>query len=274
MVFYAVLQNNRKDYANGVNIFLLIFNMIFKKIFGGKAMNIKDIILIIDNHKGAEKNFLCTFEGFVRKHIPNICDSYWETAEVVSELEKTKQKNSFFEMYYSANKTMYAKYCSSTDELKLFLSGKLNDEAEFTFEESFCDKDCLDVLERIGINKSGVQSMDKYPHYEKLDKVFEQGEILHNFNGSDYRVMEKLSEKNLLLMDVSTGKFTVAIGVDYFARYPKGENIKSDLCEKSIEWEHGVYLGSTPSEIDFKAIKMEYGTEDMQLGEIQRKKCR
>lgn len=62
--------------------------------------------------------------------------------------------------------------------------------------------------------------------------------------------------------------------MDYFARYPKGENIKSDLCEKSIEWEHGVYLGSTPSEIDFKAIKMEYGTEDMQLGEIQRKKCR
>jgi hypothetical protein len=34
------------------------------------------------------------------------------------------------------------------------------------------------------------------------------------------------------------------------------------------------YILAVLSEIDFKAIKMEYGTEDMHLGEIQRKKCR
>ena len=46
--------------------------------------------------------------------------------------------------------------------------------------------------------------------YKKLDTVFKQGQVLRNFNGRDYRVMEKLSEKNLLLMDVVTGSFVVA----------------------------------------------------------------
>ena len=41
-------------------------------------------------------------------------------------------------------------------------------------------------------------------------------------NGHDYRVMEKLSEKNLLLMDTMTGSFVVAQGTDLFARHPRG----------------------------------------------------
>lgn len=234
-------------------------------------MKIKDIILVIDNHKGVERNFLCTFEGFVKNHITNACDNFYEVAEMVQELDATRGKlNEYCEMYVASNKTMYAKYCSSISELQIFLLGKLNNGTEFTFEESFCDKECLEAMERMGIQINGAQLGNKYPHYEKLDKTYEQGEVLHNFNGNDYRVMEKLSEKKLLLMDVTTGNFTVGIGVDYFARYPKGEDIKSDLCEKAIEWGHGVYLGSTPSEIDFQAIRKEYG-QDRQITESQDK---
>ena len=234
-------------------------------------MKIKDIILVIDNYKGIERNFLCTFEGFVKNHITNACDNFYEVAEMVKELDATRGKfNEYCEMYFASNKTMYAKYCSSISELQIFLLGKLNHETEVSFEERFCDKECLKTMERMGIHVSGAQLDDKYPHYEKLEKTFEQGEVLHNFNGCDYRVMEKLSENNLLLMDIVSGNFTVGIGVDYFARYPKGENIKSDLCEKAIEWVHGVYLGSTPSEIDFQAIRREYG-QDRQVMESQDK---
>lgn len=225
-------------------------------------MKITDIILVMDNHKGTERNFLCTFEGFVKNHLTDACDSYFEAAEMVQELDATRGKlNEYCEMYFASNRTMYAKYCSSVSELQLFLLGKLNDEVKHTFEESFCDRECLEAMERMGIDKNGAQSMDRPPHYEKLEKTFEQGEVLHNFNGCDYRVLEKLSDKNLLLMDVSTGNFTVGIGVDYFARYPKGEDMSSDLCEKAIEWGHGVYLGCTPSFIDFKIIRQEYGVE-------------
>jgi len=225
-------------------------------------MKITDIILVMDNHKGTERNFLCTFEGFVKNHLTNACDSYLEVAEMVQQLDATKDKfGEYCEIYFATNKTMYAKYCSSVNELQLFLLGKLNDGVKHSFEESFCDSECLDAMERMGIDKSGAQSMDRQPHYERLDKSFEQGEVLHNFNGSDYRVLEKLSARNLLLMDVGTGNFTIGIGVDYFARYPKDEDMSSELCEKAIEWGHGVYLGCTPSLIDFKIIRQEYGEE-------------
>lgn len=76
------------------------------------------------------------------------------------------------------------------------------------------------------------------------------------------QVILPVEHSNLLLMDVSQGNFIVGIDVGYYARYPKEENEKSELCEKAIEWQHGVYLGSTPSEIDFKSIRREYGKEE------------
>ena len=66
---------------------------------------------------------------------------------------------------------MYAKYCSSISELQIFLLGKLNHEKEVSFEERFCDKECLKTMERMGIHVSGAQLDDKYPHYEKLEKT-------------------------------------------------------------------------------------------------------
>ena len=40
-----------------------------------------------------------------------------------------------------------------------------------------------------------------------VDSHFEQGDILHNSMAQDYRVLEKLSARNLLLMDVKAGKY-------------------------------------------------------------------
>lgn len=223
-------------------------------------MKITDIILVIENHKGIEKNYLCTFKGFINNHIANTCDNCLEVAEMVKELDATRGKfNACCKMYFASYKTIYAKYCTSIVELQIFLLGKLNDGAKHTFEEGLCDKECLEVMERMGIDKNGIQAMNKYPHYEKLEKIFEIGEVLHNFNGSDYIVLEKLSDKNLLLMGVGTGNFVVGVGVDYLAKYPTGEDMNSELCERAIEWQHGVYIYNALSLIDFESIHKKYG---------------
>ena len=232
-------------------------------------MKIEDMVMVIYNQKGIEKNFLCSFEHFIKKYATDACDSYFEMAEVAAGLQETKQKdNSFFEMYYASNKTLYAKFCGSLNELRLFIAGKLNDGMTNVFEESFCDEESLDVLSRLGISTDRSMAVAKFPHYEKLESDLLQGEVYHNFNGNDYRLMERYSDRNMLLMDVNSGQFVVGVGVDYFARYPQGEDRHSSLCENGIEWGSGVYLGNTPSTINFSMLRREYG-KDKEISTIE-----
>lgn len=232
-------------------------------------MKIEDMVMVIYNQKGIEKNFLCSFEYFIKKYATDSCDSYFEMAEVAAGLQETKQKDSsFFEMYYASNKTIYAKFCGSLNELRLFIAGKLNDGMTNVFEESFCDEESLDILSRLGISTDRSMAVAKFPHYEKLESDLVQGEIYHNFNGNDYRLMERYSDRNMLLMDVNSGQFVVGVGVDYFARYPQGEDRHSSLCETGIEWGSGVYLGNTPSTINFSMLRREYG-KDKEISTIE-----
>lgn len=225
-------------------------------------MKIEEMVMVIYNQKGIEKNFLCSFEHFIKKYATDACDSYFEMAEVAAGLQETKQKDgSFFEMYYASNKTMYARFCGSLNELRLFIAGKLNDGMTNVFEEDFCDKECLDVLSRLGISTDRSMAIAKWPHYEKLESDLVQGEIYHNFNGSDYRLMERYSDRNMLFMDVNSGQFVVGVGVDYFVRYPQGEDRYSSLSETGIEWGSGLYLGNTPSTINFTMLRREYGKD-------------
>ena len=62
-------------------------------------------------------------------------------------------------------------------------------------------------------------------------------------------------------MDVNSGQFVVGVGVDYFVRYPQGEDRYSSLSETGIEWGSGVYLGNTPSTINFTMLRREYGKD-------------
>ena len=148
----------------------------------------------------------------------------------------------------------------------MFVAGKLNDGMTNVFEEDFCDKECLDVLYRLGISTDRSMAIAKWPHYEKLESDLMKGEIYHNFNGSDYRLMEKYSGRNMLFMDVNSGQFVVGIGVEYFCRYPQGEDRNSDLCETGIEWGHGLYLAKNEAisdsvrEAATNAMYEEFGT--------------
>lgn len=222
-------------------------------------MKINELILCIYNDKGYEKNFVCTFDNFAKTYISKYCDNFYEAAEVVRELERVKDKdNGCAEMYVAANKTMYMRYCKSVSDLELFIKCRYNEnESEFAYD--YCDDESKKMLEKCELVENGVVT-NRYPlHYEKLKKNFKQGEVLHNLNGCDYKVLELLSDRNLLLLNLDSGTFTVGIGVDYYGRYPRNEDINSEACEMGIEWGHGVYLGNIPSVIDFKIIREKYG---------------
>jgi len=95
-------------------------------------------------------------------------------------------------------------------------------------------------------------------HYEKQPSDFKAGELLHNFNGTDYRVMENYGRGNLLLMQMNTGMFVVGEGVEAYKRYPKDEIPTEENIQTGIEWGSGVYLGNDISAIDFKQLHEEY----------------
>lgn len=59
-------------------------------------------------------------------------------------------------------------------------------------------------------------------HYEKQPSDYKAGELLHNFNGNDYRVMENYGGGNLLLMQMNTGMMVVGGGSGYLYEISEG----------------------------------------------------
>ena len=225
-------------------------------------MRLNEIVLVTENRKGTETNFLMTVTDYIEYIDLNSLESRQDVAEVMLELGGTlSNEEAWSEIYNWANKTISARFCSSTLQLGQFLQGYLNStDQEVYFDEECCSKECLEKLRFMGMNTKGViNGMDL--SYKKLDASFKQGQILHNFNNRDYRVMEKLSDRNLLLMDIRTGNFSVAEGVTLYARYPKGEEPTEENSMTGIEWGQGRYFCSTPSLIDFRHIRHEYGEE-------------
>ena len=108
-------------------------------------------------------------------------------------------------------------------------------------------------------------------HYEKQTADFKTGELLHNFNGNDYRVMEDYGGGNILLMQMNTGMFVVAEGIEAYKRYPKDEMPTAENTQTGIEWGNGVYLGTDISAIDFEWLRDKYGAppEPNERGEYE-----
>lgn len=225
-------------------------------------MKLDEMILVTENWKGLESNALMTLDDFIAYIGLEQFDTKMELAELMVKLGRTLGKEEeWAELYFAANKSVYARYCTDVKQLQSFLRGEFNStDLEWRFLEESCSAKCQDRLKALGMNTKGwLTGMGL--HYEKEESDFRQGDIVHNFNGNDYRIMELLSEKNLLLMDVRNGTFTVGINTETFVRYPKGEEPTEDNCQVGIEWGHGVYFSSTPSAINFKRIREEYGTK-------------
>lgn len=225
-------------------------------------MKITDIVLVSENWKGTEANFLMTVADYMKLVDVDTFDSRKDVADSMIELGRTLgSENDWSEHYFAGNKSVYARFCMDDIQLTKFLKGFYNStDQEVLFDEGRCSGECLDKLAGLGMDTKGKTSIGSLS-YTRLDTVFEQGQTLRNFNGHDYRVMEKLSEKNLLLMDTMTGSFVVAQGTELFARHPHGAEPTEENSLIGIEWGQGLYLSSTPSAIDFRHIRQEYGTE-------------
>lgn len=232
-------------------------------------MKIQDMILVMENIKGKEKNMLMTLQEYKEAYLFVSSLSREESAQLLKELFDTKFADAgtgWAECYITANKSYYAKFCSSSDELQGFLLGIYNDDKGFQFDREESSVECLWALEEYNLDTNGAAKGFMF-HYEQKEHGFKQGEVLHNFNGADYKVMECYSENNLLMMNMASGQFVVGTGVQYFSRYPHAGEYTEENAEVGIEWGHGIYLSATPSEIDFVGLRAEYCEPYRQTGD-------
>lgn len=234
-------------------------------------MKIEDMIMVIENRKGVETNMLCTLTEFIVNFLVRANNDQMEILEDVLKLRDTKQIEDWHNIYYAANVSVSARYCSGESQLRLFLKGIYNDVSNASFSEERSSERCIKHLEKIGICLDGSLENVNTMRYEKISKEFVQGEDLYNLNGVTYKLLEKYSDRNFLLMDKATGNFVVGLGVDFFAKYPRNAGKESEDCVYGIEWGHGVYLGTTPSEIDFAALRKEYGEVEREVAQEGKK---
>ncbi len=218
----------------------------------------KDIVMVIENHRGQEVNSLLTFDDFIEKHMIPYADSYREVAEMTAAMFKAQRDKtkSWQDWYHAANESFYARLCGSEQELNYFLCGTFNDDRSFKFDAKRSSEGCLEALKVRGMTTDGKYTAGQY-HYEELAVVPKTGAVLHNFNGNDYKLLEKFTDHNLLLMDVASGQFLVGVDTRSYCRTPK--YAESDAAgDIGIEWGHGIYLSNVPSAIDFARLKREY----------------
>lgn len=223
-------------------------------------MEVTDIVLVIDNWKGMEVNYVMTPDDYI---------SHLDMYEVLSEPDFMKEmiklgktvadESKWVENYVTANKTVMAKFCKDREQLTRFMEGYYNDSnGEWRIDKDSCSKECEGILSSVCLNMDG-SSKELEMHYEEIKYKNHQGEIVHNFNGNNYRILEQIAEKNFIVQDQNSGSFAVAIGLKNYKRYPSGVTPTSENSVEGVSWDHGVYLPSMPSTIDFKLLKERYG---------------
>lgn len=224
-------------------------------------MKLEDMIMVIENHKGTETNFLLNLTDYMEATLKLWGEYAEDMAGAIGTLYETKAgKREWSDLYSAANKSIYASFCTGETKLRIFLEGMFND-GEWSFDTQRCSKDCLDVLRIYNMKTDGLPQFP-YLHYEPVEHTFHAGEVLHNMNGNDYRVLAALSPNNLLVMSLTDSQLIVGRGVKLYERYPKGERPDDDSVVTGIEWDHGVYLGKDITRIDFDILKQEYGKPD------------
>lgn len=224
-------------------------------------MKLEEMILVTENSKGTETIFLLGLPDYMELVLKACEDSAYDVADAVKQLyDSRKDTAECSELYFAANKSCQARFCVGEGQLRGFLMG-LNENGTTekpAFDEERCTPECLEVLKAYGIGTDG-HSLFNTLHYEPVEHPFQNGEIVWNLNGNDYRVLEVLSPKNLLLMSVSSGEMLVGVGTQYYERTPKEGCGSPDSKIKGIEWGQGVYLGNRITDIAFEEIRSSYG---------------
>ena len=188
-------------------------------------MDLKDMILVTENDRGTETNMLMTLDDY--KSFIAI-DDMSELADNLLQLGRTLgEADNFAEYYRAANVTVSARFCLDDIQLGHFLQGFYNDSKEFRFDKEASSSECVAKLKEIGMTDKGWVD-DFNLHYEMENRSFERGQTFHNFNDHDYMVLEALSPRNLVVMDMKSGSLTIALGATEYKRYPKDEKPTKD----------------------------------------------
>ena len=155
-------------------------------------MKIHDMILVIENNKGNDKNMMITPEDFEKGHFFAASVSEDDMAASLKELYETRRCDTrkWIELHIKAEKSYHVKFCRSSNELQCFLIGAYNNK-EFMFDTGWSSKECVWALKEYNLDVNGRANGLMF-HYEQQEYEFKQGEILHNFNETDYkRVLQR-----------------------------------------------------------------------------------
>lgn len=138
-------------------------------------MQLTDVILVIENEKGTEKNSLLNFHDYMVRYGTRIEQTRMELALHTLALERTKQDaGAWAELYAAANKSVGARYCFDLEQLCHFLVGVHNDlHAEHYLDETICSKECLELLDALGINRNGTYREKQEPMKEYAVEIKE-----------------------------------------------------------------------------------------------------
>lgn len=178
-------------------------------------MDLKDMILVTENDRGTETNMLMTLDDY-KSFIA--VDDMSELADNLLQLGRTLgEADNFAEYYRAANVTVSARFCLDDIQLGHFLQGFYNDSKEFRFDKEASSSECVAKLKEIGMTDKGWVD-DFNLHYEMENRSFERGQTFHNFNDHDYMVLEALSPRNLVVMDMKSGSLTIALGATEYKR--------------------------------------------------------
>lgn len=119
-------------------------------------MNITDMILVTENHKGNETNSLMDLLDFIDFAVKESWLSLKELAEDMATLGMTcGEKEKWMESCFAENTTLSARYCADEKQLEAFLRGGYNTDKEWKFDEQRCSENCLDSLNVLGISRDG-----------------------------------------------------------------------------------------------------------------------
>lgn len=230
-------------------------------------MKFSDMLFVICHRKGAETNMLMTFDEYREKVLYYWCQTMDQTVAYVEQiLTQRRDRDVWSNVFHGKDYGYDVRFCLGEQDLKDFLHGHFNDWPEWYLDPDRCSDECLRALEEYNYDRNGVSTGDSF-RYEEQKRHIGQGELLQDFEGIPYRVLECYSQGNMLLLNQETGKLLVAVDVKCYDRYPYAGETSKENRETGIKWEKSVYLNPVPSLLDFKALKAEYGEKGKEPAE-------
>lgn len=226
-------------------------------------MNIEDMILVIDNEHGKEANFLYTFEDYVSEVLLPRYPVVIDAMEAVAELFNTRKvARDWSEVSFSGYRVFYARFCEDQEQLRSFLRGHMNEnggnDKVWSFAESRCSPECIRLLKYLGLTVEGKPRYGEYDYEREKNVLFAEDQIVTDFSGFKYKIMEALSKEDFILMSLKTGAVSLAEKMRLYARYPNDEEPTLENIVYGVTWEKNTHLSWKATGINMEKVREAY----------------